>query len=62
VELGKNFGYRIIVLEIYCKNKDQCVKFSKRGIHKILIQDILKIYDRWQIYDDAIILEPYIKN
>ena len=62
IELAKTFNYEIIVLEIYCKNKEQAILFSKRGSHAISIQDIFKMYDRWETYDDGIILEPYFKN
>ena len=62
IELAKIYNYTVIILEIYCKNKEQVVSFCKRGLHSVPIQDALKMYDRWETYDDAILLEPYLKN
>jgi hypothetical protein len=62
IELAKTFNYKTIILEIYCKNKEQAITFCKRGAHTIPIQDILKMYDRWETSDDTILLEPYFIN
>lgn len=62
IDLAKTYNYNYIVLEIYCKNKEQSILFSKRSLHSVPIQDVLKMYDRWEKFDDSILLEPYSKN
>lgn len=59
VDLAKLRGYVPIVLEIYCKDRNQAVKFSRLGAHDVSANDALKMLSKWESDDNAFLLLSY---
>jgi hypothetical protein len=59
VDLAYLHGYTAVILEIYCINRNQAVKFTTKGVHDITPNDVLKMLARWETDDTALLLMPY---
>jgi predicted kinase len=59
ISLAHIYNYKIVILEIYCKDRNEAVKFSLRSMHSVPTKDILKMIARWETDDNAVILSPY---
>jgi predicted kinase len=59
IELAKDNGYQIVILEIYCHDKKEAIKFATRSKHMISNIDSLKMLSRWEKDDSAILLKAH---
>ena len=59
IEAANCFGYITIVLEVYCKNRDQANEFAKRCTHNVPTNDCLKMLARWETDDSSYKLKPF---
>jgi len=60
LELAEKFGYSPVILEIYCKDKEQSKLFASRSSHFVPINIVMKMLSRWETDDNAILLDSYI--
>lgn len=59
IDFSKLRGYVPIVIEIYCKDRNQAVKFSRLGTHNVSANDALKMLSKWESDDNAFLLLSY---
>ena len=62
IELGNTNGYDVVVLEIFCQNKDIARSFASRNSHSVPISSVLKMLSRWETYDSSLLITPYEFN
>jgi T4 RnlA family RNA ligase len=62
IDVANLRGYLPIVLEIYCKDRNQAVKFSRLGTHNVSTNDALKMLSKWESDDNAFLLLSYMNS
>ena len=60
-KIASYYNYNVIVIEIYCKNRDQAIMFASRNNHNVPIATILKMLARWEYDPEVILVSPYIE-
>jgi predicted kinase len=60
LDVSDTNGYKVIVIEIFCENKQKAVEFAKRSSHNVPIKDVLKILSQWETDDSALLLESHM--
>lgn len=59
IDLASQHEYVPIVLEIYCANRTQAIKFLSSAKHNVSKNDTLKVLSRWETDDNAFLIIPY---
>lgn len=60
-KIASYYNYNVVVIEIYCKDRDQAIMFASRNSHQVPIGTTLKMLARWEYDSDAILVSPYIE-
>jgi hypothetical protein len=55
-KMAEQYEYSVIIIEMYCENREQAIAFASRNCHNVPITNVLKMLARWENDSDAIIV------
>ncbi|GMH33487.1 hypothetical protein BSKO_01321 [Bryopsis sp. KO-2023] len=62
VRLAKMMGFRVKVVEMACTNISMLKDFAARNVHGISLAVINKMFDRWEVDPEAVIVQPFLDH
>lgn len=59
VELARLFGYNCRIVELECRDMRDLKYFQMRSKHNVPYDKAVRIFNEWEVDDDAVLCEPY---
>lgn len=59
IELANELGYEVAVIELLCRTRDEAEAMGHRTVHKVPMEAVMRMWNRWQMDPNSLLLEPY---
>jgi len=59
-KLGEAFGYKVLILEVQCKDEKTLNVFAKRNSHGVNREGLENMWKRWEKDSSSILVPPYL--